>query len=222
MKKILPALAVAVIAGIGATSAAQAATHIINFSATSVGTGITYSGSTLEGSTAYNLDGATWTIQQVLTGDESGLTSGQTNAFTIAPPTLTYGMMDSLTGLDITKTWTASIGPSAGDVFVETLNSVSISRGAAHSNAATFTFSGTLTDTTDMSIWDMAPAEMVLAFTQAGGNHNIVSVTLTDSASISSGIPESSTWVMMALGFVGLGYAAVRRSSKDRSAVAMI
>ena len=105
---------------------------------------------------------------------------------------------------------------------METLNSVSISRGAAHSNAATFTFSGTLTDTTDMSIWDMAPAEMVLAFTQAGGNHNIVSVTLTDSASISSGIPESSTWVMMALGFVGLGYAAVRRSSKDRSAVAMI
>jgi hypothetical protein len=218
MKKILPALAVAVIAGIGATSAAQAATHIINFSATSVGTGITYSGSTLEGSTAYNLDGATWTIQQVLTGDESGLTSGQTNAFTIAPPTLTYGMMDSLTGLDITKTWTAA----DGDVFVETLNSASISRGAAHSNAATFTFSGTLTDTTDMSIWNMAPAEMVLAFTQAGGNHNIVSVTLTDSASISSGIPESSTWVMMALGFVGLGYAAVRRSSKDRSAVAMI
>ena len=114
MKKILPALAVAVIAGIGATSAAQAATHIINFSATSVGTGITYSGSTLEGSTAYNLDGATWTIQQVLTGDESGLAPGQTNAFTIAPPTLTYGMMDSLTGLDITKTWTASIGPFDG------------------------------------------------------------------------------------------------------------
>jgi len=34
-------------------------------------------------------------------------------------------------------------------------------------------------------------------------------------------VPEPSTWVMMALGFVGLGYAAVRRSSKDRSALAI-
>lgn len=36
-----------------------------------------------------------------------------------------------------------------------------------------------------------------------------------------SAVPEPSTWVMMALGFVGLGYAAVRRSSKDRSALAI-
>ena len=34
-------------------------------------------------------------------------------------------------------------------------------------------------------------------------------------------VPEPSTWVMMALGFVGLGYAAVRRGSKDRSALAI-
>jgi hypothetical protein len=34
-------------------------------------------------------------------------------------------------------------------------------------------------------------------------------------------IPESSTWVMLALGFAGLGYAAVRRSAKDRSALAI-
>jgi hypothetical protein len=36
-----------------------------------------------------------------------------------------------------------------------------------------------------------------------------------------SAVPEPSTWVVMALGFVGLGYAAVRRSSKDRSALAI-
>jgi hypothetical protein len=29
--------------------------------------------------------------------------------------------------------------------------------------------------------------------------------------------PEPSTWVMMILGFVGLGYAAFRRSAKARS-----
>jgi hypothetical protein len=36
-----------------------------------------------------------------------------------------------------------------------------------------------------------------------------------------SPIPEPSTWVMLALGFAGLGYAVVRRSAKDRSAVAV-
>lgn len=32
--------------------------------------------------------------------------------------------------------------------------------------------------------------------------------------SLGSGVPEPSTWAMMALGFVGLGYAAFRRNSK--------
>ena len=32
-----------------------------------------------------------------------------------------------------------------------------------------------------------------------------------------SGVPEPSTWAMMALGFVGLGYAAFRRNVKSRA-----
>jgi hypothetical protein len=34
--------------------------------------------------------------------------------------------------------------------------------------------------------------------------------------SLSSGVPEPSTWTMMGLGFAGLGYAAFRRNSKVR------
>jgi hypothetical protein len=34
-------------------------------------------------------------------------------------------------------------------------------------------------------------------------------------------VPEPSTWVMLALGFAGLGYAAVRRSAKDKAALAI-
>ena len=34
-------------------------------------------------------------------------------------------------------------------------------------------------------------------------------------------IPEPATWAMMLLGFVGLGYAAVRRGKKGRSALAI-
>lgn len=35
--------------------------------------------------------------------------------------------------------------------------------------------------------------------------------------SLGSGVPEPSTWAMMALGFTGLGYAAFRRNSKIRA-----
>jgi hypothetical protein len=38
---------------------------------------------------------------------------------------------------------------------------------------------------------------------------------------ITSGVPEPSTWAMMALGFIGLGYAAFRRNAKGRAAVAI-
>jgi hypothetical protein len=34
---------------------------------------------------------------------------------------------------------------------------------------------------------------------------------------MSSGVPETSTWAMMGLGFAGLGYAAFRRNTKSRA-----
>jgi hypothetical protein len=37
-----------------------------------------------------------------------------------------------------------------------------------------------------------------------------------------SGVPEPSTWAMLLLGFVGLGYAAFRRKGKDNMAVSAI
>ena len=36
-----------------------------------------------------------------------------------------------------------------------------------------------------------------------------------------STVPEPATWVMLALGFAALGYAAVRRSAKDKAALAI-
>ncbi len=44
-----------------------------------------------------------------------------------------------------------------------------------------------------------------------------VGATLTTSTAV----PEPSTWVMLTLGFAGLGYAVIRRSSKDRKELAI-
>jgi hypothetical protein len=57
--------------------------------------------------------------------------------------------------------------------------------------------------------------EFAITFSRRGQSANDT-IQLT-----TSNVPEPSTWVMMALGFVGLGYTAVRRRSKNRSAVAI-
>jgi len=227
MKTVVSALAVAFIATVGAGSVAQAAVHKIDFSAINLCpttcTGISYTGPSLEASMSFNLDGTTWLVDQASTGgDQSGLASGGTFALSPVPVIVTYGTGDGpITGLDIVKTWTATTdvnGTPVGDVFTETLDTLaSVTRGKAGSNLIGFDFTGTVSDTA--GIFKMAPADMVLTLNQAGGSGNFVSASLTNSAM--QAIPEPATWVMLALGFVGLGYAAVRRSAKDRSALAI-
>ena len=76
MKKVVPALAVALIAGLGASSAAQAAVHIIDFSAdiSSSGGGtlkLTPMGSSLQGSVAFDFDGTSLVVESVGADDNS-------------------------------------------------------------------------------------------------------------------------------------------------------
>ena len=74
MKIVVPALAAAFIATLGAGSAAQAT--VIDFSAVALCpatcTGITYTGPTLGASTGIDLDGSTWAVSLV-SGGGSGL-----------------------------------------------------------------------------------------------------------------------------------------------------
>ena len=131
MKIVIPALAAAFIATVGASTSAQAA--LIDFSAVALCpascTGITYTGTNLGLSTALNLDGSTWLVTSVNTGDKSGLTSG--DSIDIAPKPLagTYGALSGPVDVTlltpITKTWTGSFG-----AFSETLTTLTeINRG---------------------------------------------------------------------------------------------
>jgi hypothetical protein len=53
------------------------------------------------------------------------------------------------------------------------------------------------------------------------GTVNVPVLGIGGTVTTSSAIPEPSTWVMLALGFAGLGYAAVRRSAKDKAVLAI-
>jgi PEP-CTERM motif len=59
-------------------------------------------------------------------------------------------------------------------------------------------------------------SELDISFTQAGGRGNVISGSATFIAQTST-IPEPSTWAMLALGFMGLGYAASRRNARNRA-----
>jgi PEP-CTERM motif len=233
MNRIFPALAVALIAGIGGGSAAQAAVHTIDFSVGIDADGggtlsyIPAGKSTLDKSNAFNFDGTKLVVDSLGSDDNSsGLVAG--NPISLMPSLIDYGTgsgtlpAGTLIGNGpITKTWTSTVGPDIGDVFTETLTDVeSINRGT--DDAITVVLSGTVFDS--MGLFPKAddiPAIMELAATQIAGPGGAISVSLTNFATATSGVPEPSTWAMMALGFIGLGYAAVRRGSKDRSALAI-
>jgi PEP-CTERM motif len=220
MRKLIPALAAVIMATIGASSAAQAA--LVDFGVAALGGTITYSGgATLDKSSSIDLDGALLVITSTGAGDQSGLSvfpGGPDNTVVLTHP-ISFGSGTGVVNTPIVgifKTWTGLVN-GVSDAFTETLTTVTeINRVTA--NALTVTLSGTLTDTEGLFV--NTPAQLILSVNQVGGPGATISAAMTNMAA-ATGAPEPSTWVMMALGFVGLGYAAIRRNSKDRSAVAV-
>ena len=222
MRYIIPAIAAVVIGTAGVSSSAQAA--LVDFGVAALGGTITYSGgATLDTSSAVDLDGALLAVSNVGPGDQSGLSvfpGGTDNTVTLSHP-ISYGsgtgiVNTPILGGDIFKTWTGLVN-GVSDSFTETLNNVvEIDRGTA--NAITVTLSGLLSDS--LGLFTNTPANLILGVNEVGGPGDAISASFTNTA-FSSSVPEPSTWLMMALGFVGLGYAAVRRNSKDRSALAV-
>lgn len=220
MRRIIPVLATVVIGTTGVSSAAHAA--MVDFGVAPLGGTITFGGGArLDTSSKLDLDHALLIVTNLGVGDDSGLSvfpGGADNTVTLTQP-IDYGSGNGavntrIIGGDILKKWTGLVGGQP-DSFTETLSTVShIDR--ATPNAITVVLRGTLADTLGMFV--NSPTELILSANEVAGPHGAISVAITDT-SLASGIPESSTWLMMALGFIGLGYAAVRGASKDRLAV---
>jgi hypothetical protein len=207
------ALGGAVLMSLGASCAAQAAA--IDFGVTALGNSITYTGSSLEVSTALDLDQALLLVTSVGSGDESGLTPFHStvdlSSASFPTSNIVYGSAPGplLPANYITISWMGSSG-----AFTETLTTVDeIARDPTLPDSISVTLSGTVTGPSG-SGFDDTPVSFVLGATQAGGPGGTTNAMFTNSTSVSA-IPEASTWAMMAIGFGALGYAASRRRKTD-------
>jgi hypothetical protein len=201
---VVAALGAVVIATLGAGSAAQAS--IISFDFDALDGSITYTGTSLDVSTALDLDGATLLVSEVGAGDASGLHPFDTVSLSAAtsPPSaeIEYGSTPGPLGADVILSWSSGV-----DTFTETLTkATSIDRTTL--NEIAVTLAGTLSDTS--SKFTDAPVLLMLHATQDFEHTLPPQVTFTN-ISAASAVPELSTWAMMALGFGALGYASLRR-----------
>ena len=199
MNKILAAFGGAMLATLGAVSA-QAA--VIDFGAIATpGTTLSYTGTRLDLATAFSFGTAALVINNIGSGDDSGLALGDT--VTLTPTSFTFD--PTFSGFD--KTWGA---------FTETLDTVtSINRGTR--NAITIDFSGYI----DGPGFDHTLAFMTLTANQVGGPTRSITASFTNFAELIA-IPEPSTWAMLALGFVCLGFVGYHSRSRSRSRVSVI
>src|SRR6202034_496975 len=97
-----------------------AAVNVIDFGAASTGV-VTYSGSSLDVSTALDLSAATIAVTTVGSDDTTGIALG--TPITLFPLDIVYGSGDGPEAIDLSKTWTVG-----GTTYSETLSELTVTR----------------------------------------------------------------------------------------------
>ena len=218
-RSVIAALGAAVIAMLGASSAAQAGT--IDFGVVGIGGTIGSTGSNLEESTALDLDESTLFVSDVGPSDESGLAAFDTvSVFAPSPPdtNIIFGSGTGTSPLspEVVLSWTDSQG-----AFTETLTTVQeVARNPDSPDSIGVTLLGTVTGPLGSGFVD-TPVSLTLSATQDGGPGNTINVLFTNATGVAPSIPEPSTWAMVALGFGALGYAASRRRKANLAAFSL-
>ena len=218
-RSVIAALGAAIIAMLGASSAAQAGT--IDFGVVGIGGTIGSTGSDLEESTALDLDDTTLFVSGTGTGDESGLAAFDTvSVFAPSPPdtNIIFGSGTGTSPLspEVVLSWTGSQG-----AFTETLTTVQeVARNPDSPDSIGVTLLGTVTGPLGSGFVD-TPVSLTLSATQDGGPGNTINVLFTNATGVAPSIPEPSTWAMVALGFGALGYVASRRRKANLAAFSL-
>jgi hypothetical protein len=214
---VVAALGAALIATLGVDSAVRAAT--IDFGVVGIGGTIGSTGSDLEESTALDLDDTTLFVSGIGPGDDSGLVASDiVSVFAPSPPDtdIIYGFGTGTSPLapEVVVSWTGSQG-----AFTETLTTVKeVARDPTIPDSIGVTLLGMVTGPPGSGFVD-TPVSLTLSATQDGGPGNTITVSFTNASGVDPSIPETSTWVMMALGFGALGYAGFRRRNAKLAAL---
>ncbi len=111
--------------------------------------------------------------------------------------------VNAITALSATIATSSSSSYTPGDL--------ELFEGATLVESAPLTFSGSAYTASFTKI--LGPGDYTAEIT---GTVDVTSLGIGGTVSTSA-VPEPSTWAMMALGFIGLGYAASRRNAKGRA-----
>jgi hypothetical protein len=184
-------MAAAVLAAVVFSGSAKAATVHIDFGLIPVGGAPSFTGASLETSTAFNFGGGSYLVNQIGAGDQSQLAFLDLVSLT----NLTYGSGNSGTlTSDMIKTWTTASG-----TFTETLTSFIANRQTP--NALTLVLSGTLLGPGGID----QPAFAILNANEVGGTGNAVNWSLTNtSANPTTPLPAALPLFATGLGVFGL------------------
>jgi PEP-CTERM motif len=171
-----------------------------------------------------------------------GSTSGTTDTiFGLATWSTTPGtgpQTSQVTDTSVPNRDLAPAGDTTNFVFAQEGGSVTVDFTTGLSSVTIFWGSPDTFNTLTLGNGDVITGSEVataLGFSADGSDANSRWVTISDSSSFKSftasssspafefdmagAVPEPSTWAMLMLGFTGLGYAAFRRSAKDRLSV---
>ena len=203
-KTLLPRLtmAAAALAAVMFAGSVQAATINIDFGLTPVGGTPSFTGTSLDTSTAFNFGGGLYIVNQIGAGDQSTLALSNTVSLT----NFSYGSGNAGTlTSDLIKTWTTAAG-----TFTETLTSFIANR--ATPNALTLVLAGTLLGPGGID----QPAFAILNANEVGGPGNAVDWSLTNTSTLVSTTPLPAALPLFAsVGLGALGLIGWRRKRKQ-------
>ena len=215
----------AVLALIGSAASAEAGTIYLGWNTTGDPTAVTTlsttgspgsitSTTTLDGFLGNTLTGADFSPLD-LSSTSIGAASGATSPIFIfvSETGLTGGTLNFTTGL------TENLLPAGWSVdewAYATAGSTPFTTAGTLLNSSDFSAIGTTTTTTTLTIASPFTVTEVYEIIP-GGPPTTIGTDLSTITVKGSIVPEPSTWAMMVIGFMGLGYAAFRRNLKARA-----
>jgi hypothetical protein len=207
MKRLAAALGVAFVGSLGLVSSSYALNMVVDQNLT---TSVNYNSANF--ATSFDLGATTLSVSSFrdgLTLDQSGLAIG-------GLVTISNGDIPLALGAPLTLSWTGSQGLFTENLTLTKIISGTGPNGFGSNNGLGLVFGGSLTGGAYTGIVASFVLESEWSNTSGslapGGIYIYNAAVGPGTGPVGSAVPEASTWVMMVLGFAGVGLAGYRRN----------